>query len=66
MKNTVNVEKVSLNSRRSFLKLSGLAIAGTGLLMAGCSDDDDSGSNNNNQNHNPGLVNGVFDFGVAI
>jgi hypothetical protein len=61
MKNTVNVEKATLTNRRSFLKLSGLAIAGTGLLMAGCSDDDEN--NNNPAPANPGMVNGVFDFG---
>lgn len=62
MKNTVNVEKVALTNRRSFLKLSGLAIAGTGLMIAGCNNDDDSG-NNNPTPANPGMVNGVFDFG---
>lgn len=62
MKNTVKVEqeRQGAHSRRSFLKLSGLALAGTGLIMAGCSDDD---SAPNNGVHNPGLVNGVFDFG---
>jgi len=65
MKNTVNVEKVNLTNRRSFLKLSGLAIAGTGLVMAGCSSDDDSGNPTPTPtpNQNPGVVNGVFDFG---
>jgi hypothetical protein len=65
MKNKVEVKKVSLTNRRNFLKLSGLAVAGTGLLLAGCSDDDDGGNNNNNNNqqHNPGMINGAFDFG---
>jgi len=43
MKKTVKVQEVKTNvqNRRSFLKISGLAIAGTGLFLAGCSDDDD-------------------------
>lgn len=61
MKNKVTVQEVQTgtHNRRNFLKLSGLAIAGTGLLLAGCSDDDDD----NNGVHNPGVVNGVFDLG---
>jgi len=41
----VKVEEVksNLTNRRSFLKISGLAIAGTGLVIAGCSNDDDGG-----------------------
>ncbi|TDN82787.1 ferritin-like protein [Salegentibacter sp. 24] len=31
------------NSRRKFLKIGGLAMAGSGLLLYGCSDDDDMG-----------------------
>lgn len=62
MKNTVKVQEVKENlpNRRSFLKLSGLAIAGTGLLLAGCSDDDDGGTMDN---QDPGVRNGVFDLG---
>ena len=43
MKKTIKVQEVKSNAqnRRSFLKISGLAIAGTGLFLAGCSDDDD-------------------------
>jgi len=43
MKKTIKVQEVKSNvqNRRSFLKISGLAIAGTGLFLAGCSDDDD-------------------------
>ena len=51
-------------NRRDFLKLSGLAIAGTGLLLAGCNDDDDDGGNNTPDNQQlPGMRNNVFDFG---
>jgi len=64
MKNTaVDVKPVSVsgpNGRRNFLKMSGLALAGTGLLIAGCSDDDDSISN---EQQRPGIRNGVFDLG---
>ncbi len=66
MKKTVKVQEVrtgSLHNRRSFLKFSGLAIAGTGLIMAGCSDDDDRGNPGNNNNQLPGIRNGVFDLG---
>lgn len=68
MKNKVEVQQVrsGLQDRRSFLRISGLALVGTGLLIAGCSDDDDGGSNNNNGNNTvpgPGVINGVFDLG---
>lgn len=63
MKNTaVNVTPVSVpgpNGRRNFLKMSGLALAGTGLLIAGCSDDDD----NVQDSKLPGVRNGVYDLG---
>jgi rubrerythrin len=65
MKNTVNVKEVStgsLHNRRSFLKLSGLAVAGTGLIIAGCSSDDDGGRIKD-ENQLPGVRNGVFDLG---
>ncbi len=59
----VKVEEVNSNltSRRSFLRISGLAVAGTGLVLAGCSDDDDGGMPQDNQL--PGVRNGVFDLG---
>ncbi|RZJ73933.1 ferritin-like domain-containing protein [Flavobacterium sp.] len=64
MENKVTIKEVNpaLASRRNFLKISGLTMAGAGLLMAGCNNDDDSGSNNN-QNQLPGIRNGVFDLG---
>jgi len=64
MKKTLKVQEAftGTTNRRSFLKISGLAMAGTGLLLAGCNDDDnDSQIDNNNQM--PGIRNGVFDFG---
>ena len=62
MKKTVKVEEVkpSFTNRRSFLKISGLAIAGTGLLIAGCNNDDDGLSMDEQL---PGVRNGVFDLG---
>ena len=63
MKNQVTVHEVNpavLKGRRDFLKISGLAIAGTGLLLAGCSSDDD-GTPDSQQL--PGIRNGKFDFG---
>lgn len=66
MKNTtVDVKPVWVagpNGRRNFLKMSGLALAGTGLLIAGCSDDDDSNAISDEQQR-PGVRNGVFDLG---
>ncbi len=61
MKNTIKVQEVKPNlpNRRNFLKISGLAIAGTGLLLAGCNNDDDSGMDD----QLPGIRNGVFDLG---
>lgn len=62
MENKVRISEVnpSLTTRRSFLQISGLSLVGTGLLMAGCSDDDDEVIAVNNL---PGLRNGVFDLG---
>ena len=58
----VKVEEVrSLHSRRNFLRISGITLAGAGLVMAGCSSDDDKGTVTDNQN--PGVRNGVFDLG---
>ncbi|MES2484513.1 MAG: ferritin-like domain-containing protein, partial [Bacteroidota bacterium] len=64
-KTKVSVSEVatgSVTNRRSFLKISGLTLAGTGLLLAGCSDDDDAGSNVD-PSQLPGVRNGVFDLG---
>ncbi len=67
MKNRVEVKEVASNlkDRRSFLKLSGLALAGTGLLLTGCSDDDNNNNNNNGNDNDqrPGIRDGVFDLG---
>lgn len=62
MKNVVTVKEqlTSGTSRRSFLKVSGLTMAATGLILTGCSSDDDSG---NNGPYAPGVRNGVFDLG---
>jgi len=61
MENTIKVHEVNpaANGRRSFLKLSGLTLVGTGLLIAGCSDDDDPADSS----RLPGLRNGIFDLG---
>lgn len=57
----VKVEEVrSLHSRRNFLRISGITLAGAGLVMAGCSSDDDKGTVDNQL---PGVRNGVFDLG---
>ncbi|HEX9979946.1 MAG TPA: ferritin-like domain-containing protein [Flavobacterium sp.] len=62
MKNKVTVHEVNpLKGRRDFLKISGLAMATTGLLLAGCSSDDDNG--NPAGNNLPGVRNGIFDLG---
>ncbi|WP_428230162.1 ferritin-like domain-containing protein [Flavobacterium sp.] len=63
MKNEVKIHEVdrSLNNRRSFLKLSGLALASAGLVIAGCSNNDDD--NEPEDTSLPGVRNGVFDLG---
>lgn len=63
MKNEVKVHEVNPNfrNRRDFLKISGLAVAGTGLLLMGCSDDDEVSTPDNQRL--PGVRNGVFDLG---
>ena len=64
-KTKVSVSEVAtgtLTNRRNFLKMGGLTLAGTGLLLAGCSDDDDAGSNVDNSQL-PGIRNGVYDLG---
>lgn len=64
-KTKVDVREVGtgLASRRSFLKISGLTLAGTGLLLAGCSDDDNNDTTNPDPTMLPGVVNGKFDLG---
>jgi Ferritin-like domain len=61
MKNEVKIQEVNPSStnRRSFLKISGLTLVGTGLLMAGCNNDDDNPASDNL----PGVRNGKFDLG---
>ena len=61
MEKTLKINEVnpSFTNRRSFLKISGLTLVGTSLLLAGCSDDDEEG----NTNRLPGVRNGVFDLG---
>lgn len=63
MKNTVKIHEVSasLTNRRNFLKISGLTMVGTSLLIAGCSDDDNNGPTPSNSL--PGVRNGKFDLG---
>ncbi len=75
MKNEVKIHEVStasLKGRREFLKISGLAAAGTGLIFAGCSKDDDlmtpegkkpANPGINGNGHFPGPKGGVFDLG---
>jgi hypothetical protein len=62
MKNVVKVQEVrpSSTNRRSFLKISGLAVVGTGLLLTGCNNDDDD---NDSADQFPGVRNGIFDLG---
>ena len=57
----MNVKTVD-NNRRRFLKVSGLALAGTGLLMA-CSNDDDFVPADPDPNPNPDPDPNVFDLG---
>lgn len=64
MKNEVKIQEVnpSLNDRRSFLKISGLTLVTTGLLLAGCSHDDNEDMPIYDTSL-PGIRNGVFDLG---
>ena len=64
MKNVVTVQEqiTSGTNRRSFLKVSGLAVAATGLILAGCNNDDDSTVIENGP-YAPGIRNGIFDLG---
>lgn len=63
MKNEVRIQEVNpvLNNRRNFLRLSGLTLVGTSLLLAGCNDDDEDSSMEGDKL--PGTRNGVFDLG---
>ncbi|MDN3674866.1 ferritin-like domain-containing protein [Flavobacterium branchiarum] len=65
MKNEVKIHEVNplLNNRRSFLKISGLTLVTTGLLLAGCSHDDDNDDIPIDDTSLPGIRNGVFDLG---
>lgn len=65
MKNVVTVKEqlTSGTNRRSFLKISGLTMAATGLILTGCGDDDDNVPTNPGSNQLPGVRNGVFDLG---
>jgi len=64
MKNVVTVKEqlTSGTNRRSFLKISGLTMAATGLILTGCSDDD-NGSGIVTDQKLPGVRNGKFDLG---
>ncbi len=66
MKNTVKIHEVNPahTNRRNFLKISGLTLAGTGLFLAGCSDDDDI-MNPPATDNLPGIRNGKFDLGAG-
>ncbi len=67
MNKAVQIKEVNpaLANRRNFLKISGLTLVGTSLLLAGCSDDDDSVTPGPNPDPNqlPGARNGIFDLG---
>lgn len=65
MKNAVTVQEqlTSGTNRRSFLKISGLTMAATGLILTGCSNDDDVSAPADNQL--PGIRNGKFDLGAG-
>lgn len=63
MKNDVKIHEVSsspLKGRREFLKISGLVVASTGLIMMGCNNDDNSSPADDKF---PGIRNGKFDLG---
>jgi rubrerythrin len=63
MKNEIKIQEVNplnIRGRREFLKISGLTLAGTGLLLMGCNND----SNENTSTIKlPGVRNGIFDLG---
>lgn len=64
MKSEIKVQEVNpdrnYTNRRNFLKISGITLAGTGLLLMGCNNNDDSTPNSSQL---PGVRNGVFDLG---
>lgn len=62
MENKIKISEVGVSptSRRSFLKISGLAAVGTTLMLAGCSDDEITPPVDNKL---PGVRNGKFDLG---
>ena len=73
MKNVVKIQEAetSFTNRRRFLKISGLTMVGTGLLLAGCNNDEDviespnsiSSKSKYGGGHFPGVKDGVFDLG---
>ncbi|MFV5695914.1 ferritin-like domain-containing protein [Flavobacterium sp. LB3P122] len=75
MKNVVQIKEVnsSIKNRREFLKISGLTVLSTGLLLSGCNNNDDLILSPNStgltskygQGHFPGTKDGVFDLGAG-
>jgi hypothetical protein len=62
MKNEVKIHEVSsatLKGRREFLKISGLVVATTGMIMMGSNDDDNPAADDKFR----GIRNGKFDLG---
>lgn len=57
VKTSSEAHPTNSNSRRQFLKMGGLAVAGSSLFLYGCSDDDDS------MEPNPNPPGDVFDLG---
>ena len=63
MKNEVKIHEVdtsTLKGRREFLKISGLVVASTSLIMMGCNDNNNDSSIDDKL---PGIRNGKFDLG---
>lgn len=74
MKNVEPIKEVnpSVKNRREFLKISGLAIVGSGLILASCSNEeaindslDGNLSAKYGRGHFPGEKDGVFDLGAG-
>ena len=69
MENTVKINEVnpSFTNRRSFLKMSGLSLVGTGLLLSGCNNDENGNltarESSAKGGHFPGKKDGLFDLG---
>ncbi|RTY89828.1 ferritin-like domain-containing protein [Flavobacterium sp. GT3R68] len=70
MKNVVKIQEVKPSStdRRSFLRISGLTLVSSGLLLAGCNKEEDFYADPDmlskpGRGHFPGEKNGVFDLG---